>query len=340
MIMLGGKQEQQVFPIEAAALQMGELFGIDSVEIARQAGLSLEALQSDGATLTAEQYGALFDTLEKLCDMQTLPLIIARAMASTPLTGVLLAFSASKTVGAGITNFARYGVLLGPTHLRIQQSGDRCELYLTHAARDFELHEWVELTTLLQLLECCRRFSNRHIVPLAMQVRGKRLINDAVIEHVGVEPTEEQVAALILDKADLDHLLLTANSDILASMETYLQKRLQLRVKDMSLSAQIKLILQDILPNGETSIEDVALRLNLGTRSIQRRLSEENQTFSSLLQETRKSLAMHYLLGEGLRNEEISILLGYREPNSFFKAFQNWTGMTPAEIRKTKAEAL
>jgi AraC-like DNA-binding protein len=30
---------------------------------------------------------------------------------------------------------------------------------------------------------------------------------------------------------------------------------------------------------------------------------------------------------------EISHLLAYREPNSFFRAFQGWTGRTPQQVR-------
>ena len=48
---------------------------------------------------------------------------------------------------------------------------------------------------------------------------------------------------------------------------------------------------------------------------------------------TRSELAVSYLSKDELSVEEISHLLAYREPNSFYRAFQSWTGMTPLEAR-------
>jgi len=43
---------------------------------------------------------------------------------------------------------------------------------------------------------------------------------------------------------------------------------------------------------------------------------------------------MNYLLRGELSVEEISHLLAYREPNSFYRAFRGWTGMTPVQARR------
>ena len=42
---------------------------------------------------------------------------------------------------------------------------------------------------------------------------------------------------------------------------------------------------------------------------------------------------MHYLKRADMSVQEISYLLAYRDPNSFYRAFQGWTGMTPGEAR-------
>ncbi len=42
---------------------------------------------------------------------------------------------------------------------------------------------------------------------------------------------------------------------------------------------------------------------------------------------------MAYLSNRDLNTEEISFLLAFRDPNSFYRAFQDWTGMTPLQAR-------
>lgn len=52
-----------------------------------------------------------------------------------------------------------------------------------------------------------------------------------------------------------------------------------------------------------------------------------------MLNETREHLAKHYLKTSGISGAEISFLLGFEDPNSFFRAFHAWTGETPEQAR-------
>ena len=83
---------------------------------------------------------------------------------------------------------------------------------------------------------------------------------------------------------------------------------------------------------GNGQLDDVARRLGLSTRSLQRRLREEGTSFQAVRDETRQSLADRYL-NEDLSMAEISFLLGFSAPSAFFRAFKRWTGSTPLEYR-------
>jgi AraC-like DNA-binding protein len=54
---------------------------------------------------------------------------------------------------------------------------------------------------------------------------------------------------------------------------------------------------------------------------------------TEILRETREALARPYLEKTALPAAEISFLLGFDEPNSFYRAFRMWTGMTPDSVR-------
>jgi len=58
------------------------------------------------------------------------------------------------------------------------------------------------------------------------------------------------------------------------------------------------------------------------------------------LNELREELAIHYLSSTQFSSAEISFLLGYEEPNSFFRAFRTWTGQTPEIVRASLNKSL
>mgnify|MGYP006204857391 CR=1 FL=1 len=107
--------------------------------------------------------------------------------------------------------------------------------------------------------------------------------------------------------------------------------------KDLNLTKdqqeKVKAILLENLPAGFNRIEDVAEKLALSKRSLQRLLEEEQTNFQSILDSTRQSLAEHYLSRSSISPSEVSYLLGFQEVNSFARAFKKWTGETPNTFR-------
>ena len=78
---------------------------------------------------------------------------------------------------------------------------------------------------------------------------------------------------------------------------------------------------------------DIADRLAVSTRTLQRRLGDEGTSFQQELSALREELARHYLTNTACSSAEISFLLGYADPSSFYRAFHDWTGVTPERVR-------
>ena len=77
----------------------------------------------------------------------------------------------------------------------------------------------------------------------------------------------------------------------------------------------------------------------MSERTLQRRLAEEGSSYQQLLTDTRRQLAERHLAEGRLPATEIAILLGYSEPSVFFRAFRQWTGLTPGEYRSQHARS-
>lgn len=107
----------------------------------------------------------------------------------------------------------------------------------------------------------------------------------------------------------------------------------------LAVYTELKDILQQCLLQRNVSQEDVAGRLGISVRNLQRRLKALGTTYQLLLDEARQALAMRLLQDEATPLYEVSFMVGYNEPSAFYKAFKRWTGMTPGDYRLTHMPA-
>ena len=73
----------------------------------------------------------------------------------------------------------------------------------------------------------------------------------------------------------------------------------------------------------------------MSTRAMQRLLRDNGTSFRQLLDEVRNEHARGYLTSTSFSDGEVSFLLGFEDPNSFYRAFRAWNGMSPNEFRRT-----
>ncbi|MGN0194780.1 MAG: helix-turn-helix domain-containing protein [Pseudoramibacter sp.] len=116
--------------------------------------------------------------------------------------------------------------------------------------------------------------------------------------------------------------------------EPEMHKRLADLDVDDSASARVRSALSELLPSGLCGIEDVAEKLGVSKRTLQRKLSAEKTTFQKQLNSTRETLALHYLNNTDMSTADIAFLLGYAELNSFLRAFTVWTGQSVTAYRQ------
>lgn len=87
-------------------------------------------------------------------------------------------------------------------------------------------------------------------------------------------------------------------------------------------------------PGEFPAIEVVAAQMNLGVRTLRRRLDTEGTSYKSIVQQLRCELAETYLRASPLSIFEIADMLGYQDVSNFRRAFINWKGVSPAQYRR------
>ncbi|MCB8882715.1 AraC family transcriptional regulator ligand-binding domain-containing protein [Acidisoma cellulosilytica] len=87
------------------------------------------------------------------------------------------------------------------------------------------------------------------------------------------------------------------------------------------------------LAAGYPHIEDIADALRLTRWTMQRRLAEQGQVFSDLVEATRCRLAEMHLGAAHMPIQEIADVLGYSELSAFTRACVRWFGKPPSLVR-------
>ena len=136
----------------------------------------------------------------------------------------------------------------------------------------------------------------------------------------GFQLSREQLA-LPIDKADSETHRLAVS---------YLSS---FHAPGTTLATRVIELIRALLPTGQCRIDTVADQLALHPRTLQRRLTQEQESFDLILDEQRRQLAARYLAENGLHLAQITGLLGYAEQSSLNRACRRWFGETPKAHR-------
>jgi AraC-like DNA-binding protein len=102
-----------------------------------------------------------------------------------------------------------------------------------------------------------------------------------------------------------------------------------------TMTGQVTSLVEMLLPLGRCSTRQVARSLGVTERTLHRRLTAEGQSFSSIVHETRESLAERYLATDRYSQTDVSELLGFTAPSAFSRWFRQRFGASPTEWRIT-----
>lgn len=87
-----------------------------------------------------------------------------------------------------------------------------------------------------------------------------------------------------------------------------------------------------------TSFQDVARNLSMSTRTLRRKLRDENSSFRQLVDELLRDMAIRYFRDTDLTVEDVAEALGFSDAANFRKAFRRWTKATPHEFKDAQRE--
>ena len=308
--------------------------GLSSANVLRRAGLPEDLLAQSSARLPASAFHRFWNSMHATLGDPLFPLRLCRVLRSESFSPPLFAALCSPNFLIAAQRIARYKTLVAPMRLTVRETRDRMVLDFAWLAGVEPPPGSLVVTELLFFVSLLRMGTRENLRPVRVVTVEPPTPPGPYAEFLGMDIERGGSHRITFAKADALRPFLTAHEGMWASFEPALRVRLAELDGTASLARRVRAVLLETLPSGVMGMETVARRLLLSRRTLQRQLETEGTSYLRLLRETREALARHYLQQTRLPAAEISFLLGFDEPNSFYRAFRDWTGQTPDCVRR------
>jgi AraC-like DNA-binding protein len=143
--------------------------------------------------------------------------------------------------------------------------------------------------------------------------------------------------AIVMDREFCARPIPAADPNLFKVLNRYLESVLIDVPKADQRLEPIRRKIAEAIKDGNPNLERVAKAMALSPRTLQRQLDTLGTDFRSLLEDTRKRLALAYLKDSENTLTQIAFLLGYSEVSTFNRSFKRWTGKTPLHYRRRAA---
>ena len=322
-------------PIYTSAVLSGPICGILGVrwaEVLTHAGIVATDRNDRALLVPADAYLRIWNAMMDLSQQQDVSRLLGLRLAGGPAVPVLFALSTAPDFETGIDRMAQFKSLFGPMQFIVSRSASEFSVRVapdqptTSLPGSFSSAQIVYLHAQANALVRHAIRPQRVCLPLPPEERGR------LADIFGQIPDEGD-ATLTYARADARMPFISDNPALWDATEADLQSQAMIQSKGLPLADRVRATMLEAFSITDPTIAHVSGRLKLSRSTLLRRLDAEGVTFQSLLDKTRKDLAIRYLVKSDLNNQQIAHLVGHRDPTAFQRAFRKWTAMTPQELR-------
>lgn len=322
------------YPIEVGWQVLFKDLNISPQDVLRHANLPLDLLSRKSPMITGREYFRLWDGLTAvLCDNPKFPLDFATSITPEAFSPPVFACFCSPNLRLAATRIAHYKPLVGPIRLVVKTSNGQTTIKIGALPEYGGLPPSLIAAELVWWVHMPRLATRAHLTPLRVYTTVDIPEKAVYEDYFGVRLIQSDFNGITYSVRDAERPFLTASDAMWSIFEPQLNHRMRDLSQNATYTEKVRACLMEMLAGGQYGVDDVASRLAISRRSLQRHLRNEGTSFQQVLDGLREELARHYLAKSAYNSGQIAFLLGYEDPNSFFRAFRAWTGQTPDAIR-------
>lgn len=315
--------------------------GASAEELYTRGGFEPSAIEDSDNRLPFSCYVNLMRAAKAITGDAALALHYGETVGMSELSIVGLLMEASATIGEAYLQMRRYGSLAMETDAisegpRFEMINEEGRLFLVD--RQAASSEFPELTEgAFAWLICGSRRYLDHAPVIAVQFTWEKPSYWKEYERIYQCPVEygarwnalemrpESLGWKVAQNPAYVFGMLTERADaLLAELEAA-----------RTVSGRLQGMLAAVLHHGDISADAMAEEMGYSRQTLFRKLKEEGTSYTELLDNLRRRLAMEYLKGAKASVNETAYLVGFSDAASFSRAFKRWTGETPGNFRRS-----
>jgi AraC-like DNA-binding protein len=311
--------------------------GLDPARMLREFGLPQRCLKDPDLKVPLDAVRQLLETSAERSGAEAFGLMMAETRRLSNLGPVGILVREQPTARLAIEVLARYAKQLNEAlFLTIEESGDfvvlREELIVGHGGAVRQSTE-LAIGVVFRLLRVLlgpewrpRRVCFAHDAPADRAVHERVFGRNVEFNH--------DFNGIVCLRRELE----SPNSEADPAMARYARQMLDAAQPptDRNLVAQTRDLIVLLLGTGRCSIDLVAQHLGIDRRTVHRRLADEGETYSSILDSVRRELAARYVKNPNRPLAEVSSLLGFSAPSGFARWYRRQFKSTARERRGNK----
>lgn len=328
--------------LPAGHLEAAAAFGLDAAALRTAAGLRAEDLQDPDARIPLARHLALWEAIAATPGTGEFGFWLGRAVDVRSLGVVGYAMLHAPDVRGAFRCLSRFQRLVNDVVSPIIEEADDLVVFRRaeppRVARIVPLAAATPVGT-LTLVSQLSGMPPERVAALEVAFQHAPPRNAARYAEVLRCPVSFNAAELriVLPRALFDHPLKRADPGLFSYLERHARELESQLADTRTLAARVSQVVLETLDAGEPDQSEIARRLALSDRTLQRRLRDEGTTFAAVVDGLRLELARSYLDDPKLAVFEVAFLLGYSEPSAFNRAFRRWTKQTPGAYRARPA---
>ena len=311
--------------------------GVETGDLLQDLGLAPDGTVNPKLMVSADQFYDFFAALaNRDPDGLSLPLRIGATMRSDEYGAFGLAWKSAPNLRGSYLRSQRYGHVLGSAETYSLQRGDRGWFFNLDKAGDGRLGMTLSNEASMSAVDVIsREVSTEPFRPLAVYFKHAPRGEASVYEkHFGC-PVHFETGrdALLVGEESLDAPNRLGDETIASFFDRHLENELASLTHDERLEPSVRRAVANVLSEGVPTLSSIASQLGIGSRTLQRRLTEQGHTFQSVVDAARHDLAKRLLSETDYSLAEIAFLTGFAEQSGFTRAFKRWAGKTPRSYR-------
>lgn len=319
----------------AAALRS---YDIDPVPVFSNIGLTIEHVYSPTMRMTVGQVAKLYEACIDLTGDEHFSLRTVKHLN----LGIFHAFGFSLAASATLRDFCNrlvrsFSLVSSAGKFRIEEKQDFVRLTLYGVNIHTSPHTIDAF--LAYLVRLMRQIYKPDFAPVSVSLgHPATTANTNPFDDFFGVPVKFGQSDIFIDIAqeDADRELAGSNPEIALINDGIIREYL-IKIYKEDVVNRVRSEIGKRLTTGEVNKKQVAKAIGMSSRSFQEKLRKKNTSFSQILDEMRKTLAIAYLESRELSIGEIAYKVGYADAPGFTKAFKRWTGQSPSRYISDKS---